>query len=140
MNEIKDGSYTVAVTLSGGSGRAKIKSPAELTVDGGKIKAKICWDSPYYDYMEVGGEGFYPVNEGGNSVFVIDAELDREIPAEAETVAMSEPHMIAYTLYFDSGTLRREQTAAAPIALCLLAAAVAAAMLIMRKRKKHDEK
>ena len=139
MEELKNGSYTVNVSLGGGSGRAEIESPAELTVKDGDIKAEIRWNSPYYDYMEVEGREYVPVNKGGNSIFVIDAELDRELAARAETVAMSQPHTIEYTLYFDSASLRRKTGAAPLIAAAAVLAAAAALLLTVRKRKKHEK-
>ena len=47
----KDGAYTCNVTLEGGSGRATIESPTELTVADGKMTAEITWSSPNYDYI-----------------------------------------------------------------------------------------
>ena len=44
-----DGSYTCAVTLEGGSGRATVESPAALTVADGTMTAVIVWSSPNYD-------------------------------------------------------------------------------------------
>lgn len=38
---LADGTYTADVTLSGGSGRASVESPAALTVSGGKVTAKM---------------------------------------------------------------------------------------------------
>lgn len=58
----KDGTYTCNVTLEGGSGRATIESPTELTVADGKMTAEITWSSPNYDYMIVDGEKYLPVN------------------------------------------------------------------------------
>ena len=52
----RDGTYTCNVTLEGGSGRATIESPTELTVADGKMTAEITWSSPNYDYMIVDGE------------------------------------------------------------------------------------
>ena len=52
---LADGVYEVNVTLAGGSGRAKIASPTELTVKDGRATAKIVWSSDKYDYMEVDG-------------------------------------------------------------------------------------
>ena len=36
---LADGSYTADVALAGGSGRASVQSPAELTVKDGKVTA-----------------------------------------------------------------------------------------------------
>ena len=101
-----DGSYTCAVTLEGGSGRATVESPAALTVADGIMTATIVWSSPNYDYMLVEGEKYLPVNTDGNSTFEIPvAALDTALAVTADTVAMSTPHEIDYTLTFDSATL-----------------------------------
>ena len=101
-----DGTYTCAVTLEGGSGRATVESPAVLTVADGALTATIVWSSPNYDYMLIDGEKYLPINTEGNSTFVIPvAALDTALAVTADTVAMSTPHEIDYTLTFDSATL-----------------------------------
>ena len=101
-----DGSYTCAVTLEGGSGRATVDSPAALNVADGTMTATIVWSSPNYDYMLIDGEKYLPVNTDGNSTFEIPvAALDTALAVTADTVAMSTPHEIDYTLTFDSTTL-----------------------------------
>ena len=101
-----DGSYTCAVTLEGGSGRATVESPAALTVTDGAMTATIVWSSPNYDYMLIDGEKYLPINTEGNSTFEIPvAALDTALAVTADTVAMSTPHEIDYTLTFDSATL-----------------------------------
>ena len=103
------GSYTVELTFEGGSGRAQIESPAHLTSDGIKMTATVTWSSPNYDYMIVNGEKYLPVNTEGNSVFEIPVEtLDVPIKVIGDTVAMSKPHEIEYTLTFHSDTLQEE--------------------------------
>lgn len=102
-----DGEYQIAVTLEGGSGKATVESPAKLIVDGGKMTAVIVWSSPNYDQMVVDGEQYWPVPRNGNSTFEIPvAALDEDLPVQAETTAMSQPHMIDYTLHFDSSTVQ----------------------------------
>lgn len=101
-----DGRYTIEVTLSGGSGRATVESPAELAVAGGAATAVIRWSSSHYDYMLIGGVYYYPVNTDGNSTFDIPVMLDADMPVTAQTTAMSEPHEIDYTLHFDSSSLK----------------------------------
>ena len=104
---LADGSYTVDVTLSGGSGRASMESPALLTVENGAATATIVWGSSNYDYMKVDGVRYDPVNTGGNSAFCIPVPgFDFPMPVQANTIAMSTPHEIEYTLYFDSTTIR----------------------------------
>lgn len=106
---LADGEYTVDVALDGGSGRAKIQSPARLTVENGNAFAEIIWGSSNYDYMTVDGERFDLINTSGNSAFKIPvAGFDCKIPVTADTTAMSTPYEIEYTLYFDSSTIKQE--------------------------------
>lgn len=106
---LADGEYTVDVSLEGGSGRAKINSPARLTIENGEAFAEIVWGSSNYDCMTVGGEKYYPQNTEGNSAFVIPVTgFDYKMPVFANTTAMSIPHEIEYTLFFDSATITAE--------------------------------
>ena len=98
-----DGSYTCEVTLEGGSGRATVDSPAALTVADGKMTATIVWSSPNYDYMIVDGEKYLSTNTEGNSTFEIPVSaLGVPLSVVADTVAMSTPHEIEYTLTFSA--------------------------------------
>ena len=98
-----DGSYTCEVTLEGGSGRATVDSPAALTVADGKMTATIVWSSPNYDYMIVDGEKYLPTITEGNSTFEIPVSaLGTPLSVVADTVAMSTPHEIEYTLTFSA--------------------------------------
>ncbi len=104
--KLADGVYMAAVSLAGGSGRASVESPAKLSVKDGACTALIVMSSKNYDYMRLGDSTYLPVNSEGNSAFEIPvAYFDRPISVIADTVAMSEPHEIAYTLLFDSGSL-----------------------------------
>ncbi len=103
---LADGSYLAEVTLAGGSGRASVENPARLTVKEGMCTATIIWGSRNYDYMTVGGERFLPIGQDGFSTFEIPVSFfDRPMPVIADTVAMSRPHEIAYTLCFDSESI-----------------------------------
>lgn len=102
--EFQDGTYQMEVELLGGSGRASVTSPAKVEIKDGKAVATLEWSSPNYDYMVVDGEKYLPVNTEGNSVFRIPVEaFDRDITVIADTVAMSTPHEIEYTLNFHAG-------------------------------------
>lgn len=104
---LEDGDYTMEVTLTGGSGRATIDSPAAIKVERDKVTATIVWSSPNYDYMLVDGEKYEPVNKDGNSTFEIPVSVfDAEMDVTADTTAMSQPHEIDYTLNFDSATVK----------------------------------
>ncbi|MCI6639455.1 MAG: hypothetical protein MSH10_01480 [Pygmaiobacter massiliensis] len=104
---LADGSYTVEVSLSGGSGRSSVDSPAMLTIKNGLYTVQLDWSSPNYDYMLVGGERYELSDQEGNSSFIIPVLwFDSEIPVVADTIAMSVPHEIEYTLIFDSATIQ----------------------------------
>lgn len=103
---LQDGTYQVEVTLEGGSGRAYIESPTQITVKNGEITAKIVFSSEYYDYVLVDGKKYEPVNETGNSAFEIPVPaFDYALPVVADTVAMSEAHEIEYTITFHSDSI-----------------------------------
>lgn len=104
-SELQDGEYICEVALSGGSGKASVDSPVEIAVSDGNPMGTIVWSSPYYEYMLVDGERYEPVQKSGNSTFVIPIVFDTDMPVSASTVAMSQPHLIDYTLHFDSETL-----------------------------------
>lgn len=105
--DLSDGEYTVEVSLEGGSGKASVESPAKLTVTDGKAYAEIVWSSSNYDYMVVDGERYEMTNTEGNSTFLIPVTgFDYNMPVSADTIAMSTPHEIEYTLNFDSSTIK----------------------------------
>ena len=107
---LEDGEYTINVTLEGGSGRATVASPAAVSVKDGITYARIEWSSPNYDYMKVDGERYEVLNTEGNSVFEIPVmDFGSELPVTADTVAMSTPHEIGYTLKFDLATLKKAE-------------------------------
>lgn len=106
--KLEDGEYNIDVKLEGGSGKASVESPAKLTVKDGKATAKIVWSSDKYDKMVVNYLEYTPEIADGHSVFEIPVGgFDYRMHIEAETTAMSEPHMIEYTLYFDSSTIKK---------------------------------
>lgn len=108
--EWAQGEYMIDVTLLGGTGRADITSPAEIRITQEGVTALIEWSSPSYDYMIVDDIKYMPVNTEGNSVFEIPVTaFDEAIPVTADTVAMSVPHEIEYTLNFHSETMVQKQ-------------------------------
>jgi hypothetical protein len=105
---LEDGEYNVKVELDGGSGKASVQSPAKLTVKDGKAIAEIIWSSNKYDYMIVEGEKILPVSTEEFSVFEIPVStFDYRMPVSANTTAMSTPHEIEYTLFFDSASISK---------------------------------
>ena len=105
--KLGDGEYTCEVSLTGGTGRASIQSPAKLTVKDGAIIATVIWSSSHYELMTVDGVEYKPVTLDGGSTFEIPAVLDKDMPISALTTAMSEPHTIEYVLHFDGSTLKK---------------------------------
>lgn len=106
--KLEDGNYTAEVTLEGGSGKATVESPVKLEIRDGKAIAELIWSSPNYDYMIVDGEKYEMTNTEGNSTFEIPvAAFDTALAVKADTVAMSEPHEIDYTLQFDSASIEK---------------------------------
>lgn len=102
---LADGTYTIAVTLEGGSGKANIQSPCTLTVADGKMNATIVWSSSHYDYMLVDGERCDVLSTENGSTFEIPvAALDTPLAVVGDTTAMSTPHEIDYTLTFDASS------------------------------------
>jgi hypothetical protein len=145
--DLEDGDYQIAVTLAGGSGRASIESPASMSVKDGKATAKIVWSSSNYDYMKLGSEMYYPLQTDGNSTFEIPITLfDGEMEVAADTTAMGTPHEIAYTLHFDSASVRREGShpwiaVVVAVAVCLViaAACIVAGICVKRRRGSRGE-
>ena len=104
---LSEGEYTADVTLTGGSGRAGIESPAKLSVGADGAVLEVIWSSSNYDYMIVGEDKFLPTNTEGNSTFEIPAAyFDRPIKVLADTTAMSEPHEIEYAITIDSSSIK----------------------------------
>ncbi|MCM1039844.1 MAG: iron transporter [Ruminococcus sp.] len=107
---LKDGTYSIEMTFAGGSGKAEILSPVTVTAADGKMIAVLQWNSPNYDYMIVGGEKYLPVNTEGDSAFEIPVRsFDEPLDVIGDTVAMSRPHEIEYTLTFRPETLKEQE-------------------------------
>ena len=78
-----------------------------FTVREGKAYAQIEWNSSNYDYMKVDGVQYLAVSNEGTSVFEVPvAALDTPLAMVADTVALSTPHEVEYTLTFHSDSLQ----------------------------------
>ena len=112
--------------LQGGSGKAFVETPCPVYKKEGTLCALITWSSDHYDYMIVNEKKLLPVNTEGNAQFMVPlgsleeiageaagaesggAEMlpdalggtSLEIDVQADTTAMSTPHLIDYTLSF----------------------------------------
>lgn len=101
---LSDGDYQVEVTLNGGTGRAKLLSPAALKVENGQMTVTLIWSSSNYDYMKVDGVKYDPVTYEGGSTFEIPLKNLEELPIIGDTIAMSTPHEVEYTVAFGEVT------------------------------------
>lgn len=96
------GEYSIPVALEGGSGRGGVESPAAVVVapDGNRVALR--WSSPFYDYMIVDGTRYDATVVDKRSVFEFPVpDLSAPLAVVADSVAMSRPHEIEYTLRFD---------------------------------------
>lgn len=141
---LADGTYLMEVDLTGGSGKASVTSPAQVTVANGIPSALIEFSSSNYDYMLINGMKYLPVNTDGNSTFQIPvAVFDEEMTVIADTVAMSTPHEVEYTLTFHSDTAKAAgvlSTANMIVIVLLIAAVVICVILLTMKMKKGNAK
>ena len=112
--------------LQGGSGKAFVETPCPVYKKEGTLCALNTWSSDHYDYMIVNKKKLLQVNTEGNAQFMVPlgsleeiageaagaepggAEMlpdalggtSLEIDVQADTTAMSTPHLIDYTLSF----------------------------------------
>ena len=142
--DLSDGEYEIVVELSGGSGRASVTSPATMDVQDGQAVIEIEWSSPYYDYMILDGEMYYPVNKEGNSVFELPVTaFDTPVEVTTDTVAMSVPHEIEYTILMDSASIENkgEKTMEGIAVVYVVAViAVCAAAFVIHRRRVNKKK
>ena len=91
--------HYVDITLEGGSGKAYIESPVEISERDGVAYAKLIWNSKNYDYVIVYGDKYLNENPGGQSTFTVPVKsFDEPFGFIGDTVAMSKPHEIEYTI------------------------------------------
>lgn len=141
--DYKDGEYTVEVDLNGGSGKASVTSPAQMTITDGEAVVRLEWSSSNYDYMVISEKKYFPIAGEDNSVFEIPVHVfDSPVTVIADTTAMSQPHEIEYTLTFYSDTIEATGgiSAAVIIGIIIIIVAVIAVALVMRKKKNQNEK
>lgn len=125
---LADGAYCVDVTMTGGSGKASVTSPAAMDIKNGEAFAELIWSSANYDYMLVDGSRFDNLaEEGMNSRFYVPITCwDAPMEVVADTTAMGRPIEIHYqlTFYADSLADRSELPQDAAIRVLYMAAAI----------------
>lgn len=99
MTNLPNGDFKSELTLSGGTGRVTVQSPADVHIENGVITIEIIWSSSNYDLMIVDGKEYTPTSVEGGARFMVEIPaLDTPLEIQAETVAMSAPKMIDYKL------------------------------------------
>lgn len=99
MIDLPNGDFKSELILGGGTGRVTVRTPADVHIENGVITVEIIWSSPNYDLMIVDGKEYKPTSIDGGARFTVEIpSLDTPLNIQAETVAMSAPHMIDYTL------------------------------------------
>lgn len=126
--DMKDGTYSIEVNMTGGSGRASVSSPTWFIVKDGKAYARLLWSSAYYDFMMVGGKKYLnETKNGGNSTFTIPiTQFDTTMSVIGDTTAMGSPTAIGYklTFYRDSINTRNKIPQEAAKGVLIIAAIV----------------
>ena len=143
--DMKDGTYSIEVNMTGGSGRASVSSPTWLIVEEGRAYARLLWSSSYYDYMIVDEVRYDNLTtDGSNSTFKIPiTAMDDEITVVADTTAMGDPVEIEYHLTFYSGTIDDKdaipQEAAIKVLVIAIVVIVVGGVLnyVLKKRRKR---
>lgn len=103
---IADGTYQFDGVLEGGTGRASFDGPLTLKVSGGAGALTFTMSSENYDYVIVNGQKYLPVNDSGNSTFTVPIDkVNCDFAFTGDTVAMSTPHEIDYTVRIDAAAL-----------------------------------
>ena len=94
-----DGTYVPSsFTFEGGTGKVTITCP-ELVIRSGKATATLVFSSSKYTYVLAGGTKYYNENPDGNSTFTVPVSVNAPTEISAETTAMSEAHLVDYTLH-----------------------------------------
>lgn len=105
VNSYEDGEYQAELTMEGGTGKAYIQSPVSISIKDGNAEATLVWSSVNYDYMIVNEVKYMNETPGTESTFTIPVnDLNEPLDVIGDTVAMSTPHEIEYTLYFSDVT------------------------------------
>ena len=99
-----DGTYPVEFTFEGGTGKGGVEA-VEAELAGGEVKTLvITMTSPNYDYCIYYGEQYINSSKEGNSVFTVPY-VEENFLLTADTVAMSQPHEIDYTVTLNMDSL-----------------------------------
>ena len=102
--ELADGEYLADVSLEGG--KAKLLTPALMTVEGGEVRATLVFGTTKIDYVLVDGEKYLPEeNENGVAFTVPVAGFDRGLSIIVDSTAIKPATEVGYTVTFDSASI-----------------------------------
>ena len=142
--DMPEGEYAIGVDVEGGSRKATVTDPCLFTITDGEAYALLEWSSPYYDYMIVDGQKYYPVNEDGNSKFEVPIlKYDEGYKVIADTTAMSTAHEVEYTLTFHSDEIidaKDTPQARAKYSLYMACAIIGLCIIVSRVKKYRYKK
>lgn len=97
----------IELSFEGGTGKVTLTSPTPIEKTDEGYLVTIEWSSKNYDYMIVDNVKYDPVEVGETSVFKIPVKtIDEPLNVIADTVAMSKPHEIEYTIIFNKDSLK----------------------------------
>lgn len=100
-NQAEQIGETINVSLEGGTGKVSLITPTAIKPDADGYVVTLEWSSKNYDYMIVDGVKYLPVEVNEHSIFEIPvSDIDKPLEVIADTVAMSKPHEIEYTITF----------------------------------------
>ena len=95
---LADGEYAPdAFSFSGGTGKVTIEC-STVHIRDGVATAVIAFSSPNYTWVKVDGVEYDGLANEFSSQFEIPVRLNADTAITAQTVAMSEPHEVAYTI------------------------------------------
>lgn len=108
--------YLVDIGFEGGTGKAYIESPVEVSYVDGSYSAVFVWNSENYDYMIVDGIRYDNENPGGPSTFTVSVDdITDPLTVIGDTVAMSTPHEIEYTVVWGETTVTSSEAYAGAV-------------------------
>lgn len=101
---LADGAYLADVSIEGG--RAKLLSPAVLTVEDGCCLATLVFGTTKIDYVLMDGEIYMPEEADEGVAFTVPvAAFDRGLSIIVDSTAIQPATEVAYTITFDAASL-----------------------------------
>ncbi|MBQ7703170.1 MAG: hypothetical protein IJT40_02225 [Firmicutes bacterium] len=128
--ELEDGMYLVPFTFEGGTGKGGVES-IEASAEGGQItKLYVYMTSHNYDYCVYYGDQYINTAEEGNSCFILPY-VEEQFLLTADTVAMSQPHEIDYTVMLDLDSIEALTGQTGGFTYVMIAGAVLAGIIVL---------